>query len=169
MSKDLALRTTLRLPHEQAVEKVVVALKEEGFGVLTEIDVNGVSMEGSFAVRDTLNLSWLHLDHHIDAGNLPVHQGIDPLHLIRCLTDLVRCQHPGDPKELDTLLLVSFWIGSWLTDGEHDLGVVLDKVVKVTDPRFDQVEREIDVDKTYDGCPWAVRPTESQMSHPVLL
>lgn len=39
MSKDLALRTTLRLPHEQAVEKVVVALKEEGFGVLTEIDV----------------------------------------------------------------------------------------------------------------------------------
>jgi uncharacterized protein (DUF302 family) len=39
MSKDLALRTTLDLPYEQAVERVTVALKEEGFGVLTEIDV----------------------------------------------------------------------------------------------------------------------------------
>jgi uncharacterized protein (DUF302 family) len=39
MSKDLALRTTLDLPYEQTVEKVVTELKEEGFGVLTEIDV----------------------------------------------------------------------------------------------------------------------------------
>ncbi len=38
MSKDIAIRTTLDLPYEQAVEKVVAELKEEGFGVLTEID-----------------------------------------------------------------------------------------------------------------------------------
>lgn len=36
---DYAYRTKLDLPYEQAIEKVTGALKEEGFGVLTEIDV----------------------------------------------------------------------------------------------------------------------------------
>lgn len=36
---DYAYRTVLTLPYEKAVEQVIVALKEEGFGVLTEIDV----------------------------------------------------------------------------------------------------------------------------------
>lgn len=36
---DYAYRTKLNLPYEQAVEKTTAALKEEGFGVLTEIDV----------------------------------------------------------------------------------------------------------------------------------
>jgi len=36
---DYAFRTRLDLPYEQAVERVTAALKEEGFGVLTEIDV----------------------------------------------------------------------------------------------------------------------------------
>lgn len=39
MNRDLALRVTLNLPYEQAVEKAIAALKEEGFGVLTEVDV----------------------------------------------------------------------------------------------------------------------------------
>ena len=36
---DYAFRTELDLPYEQAVERVTAALKEQGFGVLTEIDV----------------------------------------------------------------------------------------------------------------------------------
>ncbi len=36
---DYALRVRLDLPYGAAVEKVTTALKEEGFGVLTEIDV----------------------------------------------------------------------------------------------------------------------------------
>jgi uncharacterized protein (DUF302 family) len=36
---EYALRTELALPYAEAVERVVAALKEEGFGVLTEIDV----------------------------------------------------------------------------------------------------------------------------------
>lgn len=34
-----ALQTTLDLPYEAAIEKVTAALKEQGFGILTEIDV----------------------------------------------------------------------------------------------------------------------------------
>jgi uncharacterized protein (DUF302 family) len=36
---DYAFHTRLDLPYEQAVERVTGALKEQGFGVLTEIDV----------------------------------------------------------------------------------------------------------------------------------
>lgn len=36
---DYAFRTKLNAPYEQAVEQVTAALKDEGFGVLTEIDV----------------------------------------------------------------------------------------------------------------------------------
>lgn len=39
MSTDLGLRVTLAVPYEEAIEKAVAALKDEGFGVLTEIDV----------------------------------------------------------------------------------------------------------------------------------
>ena len=36
---EYAFRTRLDLPYERAVENVTIALKNEGFGVLTEIDV----------------------------------------------------------------------------------------------------------------------------------
>ncbi len=34
-----ALRKTLSIPYQEAIEKVTLGLKEQGFGVLTEIDV----------------------------------------------------------------------------------------------------------------------------------
>ena len=36
---ELGITTIVNLPYEQAVEQTVAALKEQGFGVLTEIDV----------------------------------------------------------------------------------------------------------------------------------
>lgn len=39
IKSDYALRTRVDLPYEAAIEKVTAALKEEGFGILTEIDV----------------------------------------------------------------------------------------------------------------------------------
>jgi len=39
MGTDYGIRKVLDLPYEQAVDKVTTALKAEGFGVLTEIDV----------------------------------------------------------------------------------------------------------------------------------
>lgn len=39
MTTDYGFRTTLNVPYKEAIEKATVALKEEGFGVLTEIDV----------------------------------------------------------------------------------------------------------------------------------
>ena len=36
---ELALRTKLAIPYDQAIEQVTAALKTEGFGILTEIDV----------------------------------------------------------------------------------------------------------------------------------
>ena len=39
MAPDIGLRATLNLPYEQAVLKTTDTLKAEGFGVLTQIDV----------------------------------------------------------------------------------------------------------------------------------
>lgn len=39
MEKEIGIRTTLNLPYEQAVQKTTDALKAEGFGVLSQIDM----------------------------------------------------------------------------------------------------------------------------------
>jgi len=39
MTSSYGLRANLSMPYERAIEAVTAALKEEGFGVLTEIDV----------------------------------------------------------------------------------------------------------------------------------
>ncbi|MEA3336476.1 MAG: DUF302 domain-containing protein [Chloroflexota bacterium] len=40
--ESLGITTVLNLDYDQAVEKTVAALKEQGFGVLTEIDVKAI-------------------------------------------------------------------------------------------------------------------------------
>lgn len=39
MNTDYGIHTTLNASYDEAIEKVTAALKEEGFGILTEIDV----------------------------------------------------------------------------------------------------------------------------------
>jgi uncharacterized protein (DUF302 family) len=39
MTANYGFRATLNVPYEEVIEKTTAALKEEGFGVLTEIDV----------------------------------------------------------------------------------------------------------------------------------
>ena len=39
MSSDYGMQAKLNVPYDEAVEQATAALKEEGFGVLTEIDV----------------------------------------------------------------------------------------------------------------------------------
>lgn len=39
MATDIGIRTTLNLPYEQAVQETTDALKAEGFGVLSQIDM----------------------------------------------------------------------------------------------------------------------------------
>lgn len=45
MSDELGFEITQNLPYEQAVERVIEALKVEGFGVLTRIDVKSTLKE----------------------------------------------------------------------------------------------------------------------------
>ena len=45
MNQPLAFQVTLSDPYEAAVEKVTAALKEEGFGILTRIDVKATLKE----------------------------------------------------------------------------------------------------------------------------
>jgi len=45
MSQEIGFEVRLDLPYEEAVEKVIAALKEQGFGVLTRIDVRATLKE----------------------------------------------------------------------------------------------------------------------------
>jgi uncharacterized protein (DUF302 family) len=45
MSQEIGFEVRLDAPYEEAVEKVIAALKEQGFGVLTRIDVRATLKE----------------------------------------------------------------------------------------------------------------------------
>jgi hypothetical protein len=48
MSQPISFTLDLELPFEDVFEKVTTALKDEGFGVLTKIDVNETETWGGF-------------------------------------------------------------------------------------------------------------------------
>jgi len=45
MTQQVAFEVTLALPYDQAIEKLTAALKTEGFGILTRIDVKATLKE----------------------------------------------------------------------------------------------------------------------------
>jgi len=73
-----AIRKRINLPYEEAVERVKAAFKEEGFGVLTEIDVKKTMKEKTgaefrrYVILGTCNPQLAHraLSAEIDIGVL---------------------------------------------------------------------------------------------------
>lgn len=78
MTTAYGFRTTLNMPYEEAIEKTTAALKEEGFGVLTEIDVKATlkkKLEADFRRYIILgacnpNLAYQALQNELEIGLL---------------------------------------------------------------------------------------------------
>lgn len=73
---DMAFEVTIAAPYAEALERVIGALKEEGFGVLTRIDVHDTLKEKlgvdfrNYAILGACNPPLAHkaLSHRPDAG-----------------------------------------------------------------------------------------------------
>ncbi len=75
MSEALGIRAKLHLPYEQAVQRTVEALKGQGFGVLTEIDVQATlkqKLNADFRRYVILGACIPPLAHRALAANLDV-------------------------------------------------------------------------------------------------
>jgi uncharacterized protein (DUF302 family) len=78
MTADLGIRASVSLPYEQAVQKTTEALKGEGFGVLTQIDVKAVLKQKldvdfrRYVILGACNPPFAHrsLQAHLDVGLL---------------------------------------------------------------------------------------------------
>jgi uncharacterized protein (DUF302 family) len=78
MSNKYGLQTTLSTSYENAIEKTTTALKEQGFGVLTEIDVKATmkkKLDADFQKYIILgacnpNLAYQALNSELDIGLL---------------------------------------------------------------------------------------------------
>jgi uncharacterized protein (DUF302 family) len=75
MVTDMGIRATLNLPYEQAVQRTTDALKAEGFGVLTQIDVQATlkqKLNADFRRYVILGACNPALAHNALSGNLNV-------------------------------------------------------------------------------------------------
>jgi uncharacterized protein (DUF302 family) len=76
MAKDYALRGKLEVPYEKALGKIEVALKAEGFGILTSVDMQATLREKlgaqfrKYSILGACNppLAQKALSHDLDAG-----------------------------------------------------------------------------------------------------
>jgi uncharacterized protein (DUF302 family) len=75
MPTPLGIQTKLKVPYEEAIQKVTAALKIEGFGVLTEIDVKTTmkqKINADFRRYVILGACNPHLAHRALSANLEV-------------------------------------------------------------------------------------------------
>lgn len=107
MATDLGIRRALDLPYEQAVERTTDALKAEGFGVLTRIDIKATLKEKlnaefrRYVILGACNPSLAHraLSANLDVGlllpcNVTVYEegsgsvvtAVDPMEMLGTLT-----------------------------------------------------------------------------------
>ena len=107
MTTDIGIRRTLDLPYEEAITRTTAALKAEGFGVLTQIDIQATLKEKlnadfrRYMILGACNPALAHraLSANLDVGlllpcNVTVYEegagsvvtAVDPLELLRGLT-----------------------------------------------------------------------------------
>ena len=107
MTTDIGIRRTLDLPYEEAITQTTAALKAEGFGVLTQIDVQATLKEKlnadfrRYIILGACNPALAHraLTANLDVGlllpcNVTVYEegagsvvtAIDPMEMLRGLT-----------------------------------------------------------------------------------
>lgn len=107
MTTDIGIRRTLDLPYEEAITQTTAALKAEGFGVLTQIDVQATLKEKlnadfrRYIILGACNPALAHraLTANLDVGlllpcNVTVYEegagsvvtAVDPMEMLRGLT-----------------------------------------------------------------------------------
>jgi len=114
MANDLGFEVTLSKPYEQAIEAVTAALKSEGFGVLTRIDVRATLKEKigadfrPYVILGACNPHLAHqsLTHAPEIGLLlpcnvtveALDEGHSLVRLVNPHAMLAAAGHPGDPQ-----------------------------------------------------------------------
>jgi uncharacterized protein (DUF302 family) len=104
-------KTTVDIPYDQAVEKVRAALADEGFGILTEIDVKAtlkMKLDVDFkpyiilgACNPSLAYKTLQVEEQIGLMlpcNVVVQEAADGKSIVAALNPLVAMQSVGNPE-----------------------------------------------------------------------